>query len=66
MINQIAELKLIRSMQLHVNRLTQQIGTEIEAGEAPDPDQARLIRDLAERQKRIQSATDDLSVGRNK
>ena len=66
LINQIAELKLIRSMQLHVNRLTQQIGTEIEAGEAPDPDQARLIRDLAERQKRIQSATDDLSVGRNK
>jgi hypothetical protein len=65
LVDQIAELKLIRSLQTQINRLTKQIGTELN-GELPsDPGQMQLIRDLRVRQERIQKATYDLSVGRN-
>jgi len=65
LVDQIAELKLIRSLQTQINRLTKQIGTELD-GELPsDPGQMQLIRDLRVRQERIQKATYDLSVGRN-
>ncbi|MEW4490458.1 hypothetical protein AB1L42_20400 [Thalassoglobus sp. JC818] len=66
LVNQIAELKMIRSLQLQINRITQQIGTENDPSVPLDADQLDLIDDLARRQQRIQKATYDLSVGRNK
>jgi hypothetical protein len=66
LVDQIAELKMIRSLQLQVNRITQQLGTEVVDPSAVDVDQQTLIDDIAQRQKRIQEATYDLSVGRNK
>lgn len=66
LVDQIAELKMIRSLQLQVNRITQQLGTEVVDPTAVDADQQQLIDDIAARQKRIQEATYDLSVGRNK
>jgi hypothetical protein len=66
LVDQIAELKMIRSLQNQINRLTVQIGTELEGEIATDPDQLQLIEDLARRQKRVQEATYDLSVGRNR
>lgn len=64
LVNQIAELKMIRSLQLQVNRLTKQIGTEVVGN--PDADQQQLLDDLSQRQLRIQEATYDLSVGKNR
>lgn len=66
LVDQIAELKMIRSLQNQVNRLTEQVGTELDGKIATDPVQLQLIEDLAQRQKRIQEATYDLSVGRNR
>jgi hypothetical protein len=65
LVNQLAELKLIRSLQSQINTLTRQIGTKVDADGNVDPDQVSLIRDLQRRQERIQEATYDLSVGRN-
>jgi hypothetical protein len=66
LVNQLAELRLIRSLQSQIHTLTKQIGTEVDNDGRVDPDQASLIRDLQRRQERIQEATYDLSVGRNK
>lgn len=61
----LAELKMIRSLQNQVNRLTRQIGLEIEGEQAENPDTLQLLQDLARRQQRIQEATYDLATGRN-
>ncbi len=65
LVDQIAELKLIRSLQNQVYRLTKQIGTELDGQLPEQPDQGKLIQELRTRQERIQKATYDLSVGRN-
>ncbi|MEZ5941521.1 MAG: hypothetical protein R3C18_09030 [Planctomycetaceae bacterium] len=65
LVNQLAELKMIRSLQNQINRLTKQIGMDIEGEQASDSDKLELLDDLAARQQRIQEATYDLSVGRN-
>ena len=66
LVNQLAELKMIRSLQNQVNRLTKQFGIQIEGEQSADPVQRKLTEDLAKRQQRIQAATYDLSTGRNK
>lgn len=65
LVDVLAELKMIRSLQNQVNRLTKQIGLEIEGESAQDADNRKLLQDLALRQQRIQSATYDLSTGKN-
>ena len=65
----LAELKMLRSLQLRVNRMTKQFGRMIES---PDGEQALKgevldqLRRLAVRQARIQQATYDLATGKNK
>jgi hypothetical protein len=66
LVAQLQELKMIRSLQNQVNRLTRQIGVQIEGEQASDADTLKLAEDLARRQKRIQEATYDLSTGKNK
>ena len=66
LVDELAELKMIRSLQSQVNRLTKQIGLEIEGEQAEDPDTLSLLQDLSQRQERIQEATYDLSTGKNK
>jgi len=67
LVDQIAELKLIRSLQTQINRLTEQVGTEVaEAATSDSVDVQTLLDDLAARQLRIQEATYDLSVGKNR
>lgn len=66
LVNQLAELKLIRSLQNQINTMTRQIGTEVVTDEADAADRLKLVQDLKRRQARIQEATYDLSVGRNK
>ncbi len=66
LVNQLAELKMIRSLQNQVNRITKQIGIQIDGEQAANLEHRKLAEDLAKRQQRIQSATYDLSSGRNK
>jgi hypothetical protein len=66
LVQKIAELKMIRSLQNQINRLTREIGRELDGEQATDPDKLKLTDDLARRQKRLQKATYDLSVGKNK
>jgi hypothetical protein len=66
LIDQIAELKMIRALQLRVNKRTQRYAEMIEGQEqAVEPDLVEAVRELAEREQRIYKATRDIVVGRN-
>lgn len=65
LVDAIAELKMIRSLQNQVNRLTKQVGLEIEGEQAADVENRNLLLDLSRRQQRIQEATYDLSTGKS-
>lgn len=65
LIDLIAELKLLRSLQYRVNRRTRQYGRQIDGEQAADPELLDLLDQLSIRQARIQRATYDLSTGRN-
>jgi hypothetical protein len=64
LVDLLAELKMIRSLQNQINRLTQAYGLDINGEQATDAEQIRLLNDLSNRQERIQEATYDLSTGR--
>lgn len=66
LIDQIAELKMIRSLQLRVNRRTQRYADLIEGKEqAVEPDLIEAVRELGDREKSIHKAARDIVVGRN-
>ena len=65
LVDQIAELKMLRTLQKGVNRRTRLLGFELPApGEPADPDVADRLRQLSGRQSRIESATYDLATGK--
>lgn len=66
LVDVLAELKMVRSLQSQVNRLTRQYGLELEGEQATDPEDLSFLRNLAARQRRIQEATYDLSIGKNR
>lgn len=66
LINELAELKMIRSLQNQINRLTREIGRELEGEQAKDADLRKLTDQLSRRQKRLQDATYDMATGKNK
>ena len=66
LVDAIAELKMLRSLQFRINRRTKSIAADIEDEQATDPDLVDQLRQLAERQSRVQQATYDLAVGRNR
>ena len=69
LVDLLAELKMLRSLQLRVNRMTKQFGRMIDS---PDGEQAvkadvlEQLQRLAIRQARIQETTYNLATGRNK
>jgi hypothetical protein len=66
LVDQIAELKMIRSLQLRVNKRTQRYADLIEGQEqAVEPDLLEAVRELSQREKSIHKATRDIVVGRN-
>jgi len=65
LVEQIAELKMLRSLQLRVNRRTKQIGRLIRGEQATSDDLAAQLQTLARRQAEIQEATYILASGRN-
>lgn len=65
LVDNLAELKMLRSLQLRINRRTKRLGRLIEGEQSEDQDVIDQLRDLSERQSRIQKATYDLATGKN-
>jgi hypothetical protein len=65
LVNQLAELKLFRSLQFRVNRRTKFIGRLVDGEQATDPDLIGQLRELSLRQEQVRRAAYDLATGRN-
>jgi hypothetical protein len=66
LLDQIAELKMIRSMQVRVNTRTQLYGRQYNGEQAEEPRVRQEIRQLGERQERIFDVTNRIVRGENK
>ena len=65
LVDKLSEIKMIRALQMRINRRTQRYGKIIEGEQAETPELLDALAKLAERQQRIYQATVDLSQGRN-
>jgi hypothetical protein len=67
LIEKLAELKMIRALQLRVNRRTDRYSKLIEPGheQATKDDVMEALRHLADQQKRVYEITRDLEMGKN-
>jgi hypothetical protein len=70
LVDQIAELKMIRALQVRVNRRTDRFAQTLAdaddpIGQATDDLIVASLRELAERQQRIQKVTSDIVLGKN-
>ena len=70
LVNKIAELKMIRALQMRVNSRTQRYAkmlsnVEDPVGQAMDEDLSDSIRELSGRQERIHKVTSDIILGKN-
>jgi hypothetical protein len=65
LVDKIAELKMIRSLQMRINKRTQTYGEMIQGEQAETPDLLKALDGLADRQQRVYKATADLQQGRN-
>ena len=66
LVDALSELKMLRSLQLRINKRTQQLGKLADGPEALNPELIDQLKTLSRRQAKIQRATFDLSTGRNK
>ncbi|MFN0055743.1 MAG: hypothetical protein ACKV0T_26670 [Planctomycetales bacterium] len=66
LVDQLAEFKMLRTLQLRVNHRTKRLGRLVEGEQANDLDLIGQLQNLAERQARIQKATHDIATGKNK
>lgn len=66
LVDSLSELKMLRSLQLRINRRTRQLGRMIDGDQADEPEVLKQLKTLSGRQSRVQQATYDLSTGRNK
>jgi hypothetical protein len=66
LVDQLAELKMLRTLQLRINHRTRRLGRMVEGEQAQDLDILGQLQNLADRQARIQKATYDMATGRNK
>jgi hypothetical protein len=66
LVDQLAELKMLRTLQLRINHRTKRLGRLVEGEQAQDLDIIGQLQNLADRQARIQKATYDMATGRNK
>lgn len=70
LVDKIAELKMIKSMQLRVNERTQRFAKLIESpedpiGQATDDDLRTAVVELGQRQAKLQRITRDIVLGKN-
>lgn len=65
LVERLAELRMIRSLQMRVNRRTERYSNRIEESQAQLPEILKALDRLAEREQRIFEATRDLETGKN-
>ncbi|HEX4415490.1 MAG TPA: hypothetical protein VH107_17795 [Lacipirellulaceae bacterium] len=65
LVDKIAELKMIRSLQMRINKRTQRYGEMLKDDQVETPDLLKSLQDLADRQQRVYRATADLQQKRN-
>jgi len=66
LVDSLEELRMIRTLQLRVNRRTQRYEKLLQDGSADRADCTEAIRRLADRQQRIRQATYDLQWGKDR
>lgn len=71
LVDKIAELKMIRALQMRVNTRTERYARRLEdsedpIGQAEDDELRGFIENLADRQQRIQEVTRDIVLGKNR
>ncbi len=64
LVDMIAELKMLRTMQVRVNRRLKQIGELVQGDEASDPQLRKGLDELAGRQQRLVEITRDIVTGK--
>jgi hypothetical protein len=65
LIDMLAELKMIRALQMRVNARTKRYSKMVEGEQADNAELVEAIRRLGEREQRIYRVTKDLEMGRN-
>jgi hypothetical protein len=65
LVDRLAELKVIRALQLRVNRRTETYSKLVDGEQATRPEILTALEELADRQERIYRATRDVATGRN-
>jgi hypothetical protein len=65
LVDKLAELKMIRALQMRIYKRTQSYGRMIEGEQAETPELLEALEDLAKRQERVFQATADLAQGKN-
>jgi hypothetical protein len=68
LLDEIAELKMIRNLQVKVNERTKRYGEQItdKAEQADDPQLKNEFKDLSDRQIKIEEIARDIATGKNK
>jgi CRISPR/Cas system-associated endonuclease Cas3-HD len=66
LIDILAELKMIRSMQIRVNNRTTTYGRQYQGEQAAVPDIQKELENLADRQKKILDVTNSIARGKNR
>jgi hypothetical protein len=68
LVNAIAELKMIRALQVRVNTRTERYSKLLTEGveQAEAPDLVEALQKLSEREDRIHQTTHDIVVGKNR
>lgn len=64
LVDGLAELKMLRTMQVRVNRRLKQIADLVQADETNDPQMRKGLDDLAARQKKLVEITRDIVTGK--
>jgi hypothetical protein len=65
LVDKLAELKMIRALQVRINKRTQRYGEMIEGEQAEAAELLEALEELSRRQQRVYKATADLEQGRN-
>ena len=65
LVDALAELRMIRAMQMRINRRTERYSTLIEGEQAENAELLEALAELAERQQRVHEITRDLEAGKN-
>ena len=65
LVDALAELRMIRALQMRVNKRTERYSKMIEGEQAENPELIDALKQLAEREERIHRVTRDLEMGKN-